>query len=50
MNNKHKIELKHLGVRIQQKRKACGLTQEEVAYPGTLHRIFDGLCRISPNK
>ena len=32
MNNKHKIELKHLGVRIQQKRKACGLTQEEVAY------------------
>lgn len=32
MNNKHKIEPKHLGVRIQQKRKACGLTQEEVAY------------------
>ena len=32
MNNKHKIELKHLGVRIQQKRKAYGLTQEEVAY------------------
>ena len=32
MNNKHKIELKHLGVRIQRMRKACGLTQEEVAY------------------
>ena len=32
MNNKHEIELKNLGVRIQQKRKACGLTQEEVAY------------------
>lgn len=32
MNNKHEIELKNLGIRIQQKRKARGLTQEEVAY------------------
>lgn len=32
MNNKHEIELKNFGIRIQQKRKARGLTQEEVAY------------------
>ena len=32
MNNKHEIVLKNLGIRIQQKRKARGLTQEEVAY------------------
>lgn len=31
MKNKHEIELKSLGVRIQQYRKALGLTQEDIA-------------------
>lgn len=31
MKNKHEMELKSLGVRIQQYRKALGLTQEDIA-------------------
>lgn len=31
MKNKHEMELKRLGVRIQQYRKALGLTQEDIA-------------------
>lgn len=31
MKNKHELELKRLGARIQQRRKAHGLTQEDVA-------------------
>lgn len=31
MKNRHEMELKSLGVRIQQYRKALGLTQEDIA-------------------
>lgn len=31
MKNKHEMELKSLGVRIQQYRKALGVTQEDIA-------------------
>lgn len=31
MKNKHEMELKSLGIRIQQYRKALGLTQEDIA-------------------
>lgn len=32
MKSKNKTELEALGIRIQQKRKECGLTQEDIAY------------------